>query len=251
MVYGYVREIQFLLNKYSVIPEDIYDLCLLFTAIKAINFAWTTSKSSVLSYRNTPRKCGLIDMSNKRNTIINLIFQTIRTYPHNINSYCICQHGWIPRSGKHEMTIKVLKHSYTSHEIAIGIVTNPNVIIPDKDAWLFDAENAGYSYQFWFPSAAHSKPAYVYGYKYGVRNFKQYIDIFGEIQNGDRLKLSMDDRMNKSEIKMIIDCNEWELVFFYDNIQTGQTIKIEPDNQYYAAVAFGSLNAKYKPVFHG
>lgn len=164
--------------------------------------------------------------------------------------YAISQHAWTPYSGKHEMVIKILNHSLSSGSFAIGIVTNPIISLQHKNLWLFDSKDAGYSYQLWFPEATLSKPAHIYSYKHGVRNFHQHIDIFKNIIKG-HLNLHNDNAMNNAEVKMIIDTNRWNLTFFYDNKHIGQTIMIEPDNTYYAAVAFGGFNWQYKLIFHG
>ena len=46
--------------------------------------------------------------------------------------------------------------------------------------------------------------------------------------------------MNNKELKLILDCDKWNIVFFYDNKQMGRMIEIEPNNTYYAAIIYNT-----------
>ena len=61
--------------------------------------------------------------------------------------------------------------------------------------------------------------------------------------------MQKDDVMNDQEFKLTLDCDNLTMSFFYNNEQLGNSIKIEPKDNYYAAISynifgFGSIERR-------
>ena len=154
------------------------------------------------------------------------------------STYCISQYGWNKRSGysgKHDMIIKPISHYHKDHGLSIGILTNPN---PNTRTWLFDASEAGDTYQFHISNIYTPEET-------GIYHFNQQE---GELKHLQNFNIDMNDKDDNSEIKMSMDCDNWMLSFYFDGKQVGKTIKIEPRDNYYAAIAYRNKSDQYEDV---
>lgn len=64
LIHGYIRKIQLLLDERSVIPEDIYSICLLFYQIKEAIIFWKNHKITQM-VTNESRQFGILDIENR------------------------------------------------------------------------------------------------------------------------------------------------------------------------------------------
>ena len=150
-------------------------------------------------------------------------------------TYCISQIGW--NKGKHDMIIRILNLSHRRHGLSVGILTNPNI---DTTSWLFDTEEAGNTYQFFFGRLGDPSHSGIYHKGQSVEN------INNVHKNVRKTQIIGNDIMNNSKIKMSVDCDEWNIAFFYDDIQIGKTIYIEPMDNYHAAIVYNTDSYRHE-----
>ena len=156
------------------------------------------------------------------------LFQVEPTENNRHITYCISQSRW--NKGKHDMVIRILNHSHNQHGLSIGILTNHAAI---TSGWLFDSPKAGVSYQFYFGCICDRNQSGIYHFNNGKGKCLQNID-------GHKGKKVKDDMMNNKEFKLTLNCDEWNISFYFDDKQLGHTIDIDADNNYYAAIVYNT-----------
>eukprot|EP01084_Bolivina_argentea_P099837 179401_1 len=219
LLYGYLRGAKSL---NTAIPEDIIlNICLKFYLQKIDHFK--------------PYYGAQIDSKNN-------IFEVNPTEQDKRITYCISQICW--NKGKHEMMIKILNHTLM-HAFSIGILINKGVSI---NGWLFDLEQAKLSYQFFFCSKNGRDCSGIYQFNNNKSICLQPNDI--------HTKASHDAIMNNVNIRMLVDCDNWTIQFFYNDKQLGNIVNIEQKHNYYPAIAFRtasfntSIKSQYQLLLH-
>merc|ERR1712173_79545 len=104
------------------------------------------------------------------------------------------------------MIVNVKSHNYKLYGLSIGILTNPNI---DSNQWMFDSQQAGCSYQFFFTDAS-GQP------KSGIYELKDHKSTCLEEKSVINRNEKSRDAMNGSDIGMIVDCEEWTIQFSFN-----------------------------------
>eukprot|EP00485_Elphidium_margaritaceum_P005465 CAMPEP_0202710814 /NCGR_PEP_ID=MMETSP1385-20130828/22733_1 /ASSEMBLY_ACC=CAM_ASM_000861 /TAXON_ID=933848 /ORGANISM="Elphidium margaritaceum" /LENGTH=185 /DNA_ID=CAMNT_0049370421 /DNA_START=295 /DNA_END=852 /DNA_ORIENTATION=- len=159
------------------------------------------------------------------------------------------------------MSIKVLKHCRESQGFSIGILTNSKVC---TDEWVLDSAAAHTTYQLYVGCKDDRNPSGIYGLSGDgcskTLDCIQQIDLgldedeadtVNPVDNADTTDIDAEQKLkqetqtetlHEASITMHVDCDRWEMRFFYNEVQLGNSFKIKPgpmNGAYYATFAYG------------